>query len=330
MLTISKEKYFFYSLLVIASLVCLAIFWPFLSIILVSMALAVSVYPFFNWIRRKIAFHNTTAASLITVIIIVICIGVPLYFIGVRVVHEAQGLYNTITSGGTNFSLPFLSQASNLDLQSKVGDIASFISGSLGKVFTSTLNTLLSLLLILLSIFYFLKDGERWKKYAIRISPLSDEHDERIADMLCIAINGVVRGYVIIALLQGLLMALGLWIFGVPNPALWAVLAAITSMIPTIGTSLISIPAIIFLFLTGQTAHAGGLLLWSVLVVGLVDNFLNPLVVGKRLDLPPIVILFAVLGGVALMGPVGLLIGPLAVSLFYTLALIYREDFQSR
>jgi predicted PurR-regulated permease PerM len=125
-------------------------------------------------------------------------------------------------------------------------------------------------------------------------------------------------------------MALGLWIFDVPNPALWAVIAAITSMIPTIGTSLVSIPAIIFLFLTGQNVHAVGLIVWSVVVVGLVDNFLNPIVVGKKLDLPPIVILFAVLGGVALMGPVGLLIGPLAVSLFYTLALIYREDFQSR
>ncbi|OGE87943.1 MAG: hypothetical protein A3J07_00010 [Candidatus Doudnabacteria bacterium RIFCSPLOWO2_02_FULL_49_13] len=330
MLTISKEKYFFYSLLILASLVCVVVFWPFLSVIIVSMALAVAVHPIFDWIRRHLAFHNSTVASLITIVFLALCLGVPLYFIGSQVFAEAQDLYNQVTAGGTDFSLPFLSPALAADIQSQLGAIAAFVTGSLGQVFTSTFNTLFSVLLVILSLFYFLKDGQRWKTYAVKVSPLSDQHDERIAGMLAQAINGVVRGYILIALLQGLLMAIGLWIFGVPHPILWAVLAAVVSVIPTIGTAFISIPAIVFLFLTGQPLPAVGLIIWAVVVVGLVDNFLNPILVGQKLDLPPIIVLFAVLGGVAVMGPVGLLIGPLAVSLFYTLALIYQEDFQSR
>ena len=327
---LNREKHFFYLLFALAALICVLLFWPFLAVIFISLAIAVAVYPIFNWIRKYLAFSNSTLGSLITIIFLAICLGVPLYFIGVRVFHEAQNLYNLVMLGRTDFSLPFLSPAANIDIQSRIGDIAGLISGSLAKVFTSTLNSLLSLLLVILSLFYFLKDGERWKKYIVKFSPLSDQHDERILAMLGQAINGVVRGYILIALVQGLLMAIGLWLFGVPNAAVWALIAAIVSMIPTIGTALVSIPAIIFLYLTGQVGHAAGLLVWSVVVVGLVDNFLSPIVVGKKLDLPPIVILFAVLGGIALMGPVGVLIGPLAVSLFYTLAVIYQEDFQSR
>ena len=99
-------------------------------------------------------------------------------------------------------------------------------------------------------IFYFLKDGARWRKAIVILSPLSDRDDEKIISRLKLAVNGVIKGYLLVALVQGLLMGIGLSFFGVPHPALWGVVAAIASLIPMIGTALVSIPAFIFLFLT--------------------------------------------------------------------------------
>jgi len=190
------------------------------------------------------------------------------------------------------------------------------------------LTALFSFMLMLLSIFYFLKDGERWKKTLITLSPLSDTDDKKIVAKLSQVVNGVIKGYLLIALMQGLLMGIGLGIFGVPNPALWGIVAAVASLIPSIGTAFVSIPAIIFLFATGQTIPAIGLLIWAVVFVGLIDNLLSPILISKNIKISPFLILFSVLGGISLLGPVGILVGPLTISLLYALISIYRNEFK--
>jgi predicted PurR-regulated permease PerM len=121
------------------------------------------------------------------------------------------------------------------------------------------------------------------------------------------------------------LTGIGMSLFGVPNAALFGVLAGIASLIPSIGTALVAVPAIIFLLATGHPANAIGFAIWSGALVGMVDNFLNPYIVGTKLQVPPLLILFSVLGGISLMGPVGILIGPLTMSLLYVLMSLYRH-----
>ena len=162
------------------------------------------------------------------------------------------------------------------------------------------------------------------------ISPLADKDDEKIIRRLSLAVNGVIKGSLFIALVQGTMMGIGLWIFGIPNPALWGVVAAMCAMIPSIGTALVSVPAIIYLFYTGNTVPAIGLLVWATVAVGLIDNFLSPYIVGSKINIPPLFILFSVLGGIAFLGPVGILIGPLSISLLYTLISIYRNPPKRR
>jgi len=123
-------------------------------------------------------------------------------------------------------------------------------------------------------------------------------------------------------------MGIGLAIFNVPDWALWGLVAGIAAIVPPLGTAVVSVPAIIFLFLTGNTGPAIGLLFWSVLIVGMGDNVLNPYIVGHKINIPPFLILFSVLGGIALLGPVGILIGPLTVGLLYTLTEIYQSEFK--
>jgi len=132
----------------------------------------------------------------------------------------------------------------------------------------------------------------------------------------------------LIAFIQGILMGIGLAIFHVPNPAIWAVIAGIAAIIPPLGTAVVSVPAVIFLFVTGHIGLAIGFLIWAILIVGTGDNVLKPYIVGKKIDVPSFLILFSVLGGIAFLGPVGILIGPLAVSMLYTLTEIYQNEFK--
>jgi len=182
--------------------------------------------------------------------------------------------------------------------------------------------------LLLLAIFYFLKDGEGWKKALLYMSPLSGEANQKILSRLVQTINGVLKGYLLIAFIQGTLMGIGLTIFHVPNSAIWGVVAGIASIIPPFGTAVVSVPAVIFLFFTGHIGLAIGLLIWAIIIVGAGDNILNPYIVGHKINIPPFLILFSVLGGIELIGPVGILIGPLTVSLLYTLIEIYQSEFK--
>ena len=168
----------------------------------------------------------------------------------------------------------------------------------------------------------------KWKKFVVLISPLKDADDDKIINKLKKTISGVLSGTLFISLVQGLLMGIGLAVFNVPNPALWGVVAGLASLIPTFGTAFVSVPAMIFLYMTGHTGGAIGLLVWSMLLVGTIDNFLSPMIVGRKINIPEIVILFSVLGGIVLLGPVGILIGPITVSLLYTLITMYRNEFQ--
>jgi predicted PurR-regulated permease PerM len=261
----------------------------------------------------------------------------PLLSIGTIVFKQSQNVYHTVTDNGN--TKPFmeaietkvnkiLPAGMTLDINKKTTEFVSFISNNIANIFTATISAFFSFLLTLLIIFYFLKDGAQWRKAIIVLSPLGDKDDEKIIKRLAQAVNGVIKGSLFIALIQGVLLGFGLWLFGISNGALWGVVAAITSLIPTLGTSLVSIPAIVFLFATGNTTSAIGLLIWAGIMVGMIDNFLGPLIVGRKIKISSLVILFSVLGGIALVGPVGILVGPLTVSLLYTLISIYRNEFK--
>jgi predicted PurR-regulated permease PerM len=216
----------------------------------------------------------------------------------------------------------------SFDVNEKVSSFVSFLTKNIANIFNTTISILFSFILLLLTIFYFLKDGEKWRETLLKLSPLSGVADKKILDKFVQTVNGVIKGYLLIAFVQGTLMGIGLAIFHVPNPAIWAVVAGIASIIPPLGTAVVSIPSVIFLFTTGYLGSSIGLLIWATLIVGTCDNFLNPYIVGHKINIPPFLILFSVLGGISLLGPVGVLIGPLTISMLCTLTEIYQNEFQ--
>ena len=329
------EKYFFFGLLLATLVFTFFIFRPFWITIILGVSFSIVLYPIYAWFESK-KLPNWFS-SLVTVLLFLIILCGPLLGIGVLVLNQSQDVYRTVVEdGGVR---PFMDSVGNtinkflppgviFDINEKASSFISYLSGNIAKIFSATVSAFFSFILMLLIMFYFLKDGARWRKAVVILSPLADKDDEKIIRRLTLAVNAVIRGSLFIALLQGLMMGLGLWLFGIPNPALWGVVAAVSSMIPTIGTALISVPAIIYLFITGDTVSAFGLLVWATVAVGLIDNFLSPYVIGNKINIPPLLILFAVLGGISFLGPVGILIGPLSVSLLYTLISIYRNEFK--
>jgi predicted PurR-regulated permease PerM len=174
-----------------------------------------------------------------------------------------------------------------------------------------------------MALYYLLKDGYKLKNYLLALSPLDDSNNNFIINRIRLAVFSVVKGNLLIGLIQGTLTGIGFALFGVPNPVLWGGVASIAALIPSIGTAIVITPAIIFLFVSGNNVGAGGLLVWGIIVVGLVDNFLGPKLVGSSMRLHPLVTFLAVLGGLAFFGPLGILLGPLVLSIFLVLVEIY-------
>lgn len=329
------EKYFFFGLLVATLIFTFLIFRPFWIVLLLGVSFSIVLFPVYEWFI-KIKFPSWLA-SLVTVFIFIIILCGPLLSIGVLVFKQSESVYHIVvnnTDSGTlldsvgNSINKFLPNGVVFDAQEKASSFISYVSSNIASIFSATIYTFFSFILILLIIFNFLKDGKKWKKEVLELSPLDDKDDEKIISRLVQSVNAVLKGYLFIAFVQGTLMGFGLWLFNVPNPVFWGLVAGISSLIPTIGTALVSIPAVIFLFFTGNTGYAVGLLVWAIALVGMIDNFLSPLVIGKQINIPSILIMFSVLGGISFFGPIGVLIGPLSLSLLLTLVSIYKNEFK--
>jgi predicted PurR-regulated permease PerM len=334
MQTKNVEQYFFFALLLVTLIFTFLIFRPFWVVLVLGVSFATVLYPMHRWMARRIP---NWLSALITVILFTVVLCGPLLGIGALIYNQSEDAYHKVVDTGSG--RPFLDKiersvnkvlpaSAQFDIDAKISDFVSFVSKNVANIFTATVSAFFSFLLMLLIIFYFLKDGKGWKEALVVFSPLADMEDEKIISRFAMSINAVIKGYLLIALVQGILMGIGLWIFNIPNPALWGVVAGVASLVPTIGTAFVSVPAIIYLFVSGHTAQAVGLLLWAALAVGMIDNLLNPLIIGKQINIPPLLILFAVLGGISFLGPVGVLVGPLTLSLLYTLISIYRNDFK--
>lgn len=329
-----SELYFLSALLFGISILAFFIFQPFIYALILALIFATVFSP----IHKKIllvAHKNRGLAALLTTTFVLVVIVVPVTFLSTQIFIEATQLYSSLVdNGGTStisseiesivqgLNVPYL-QVETLDFNQYAKQGLNWLIGHLGTVFSNVAKIMIGLFVLLIALYYLFKDGNYLKKTVIALSPLQDVYDETIFGKLEIAINSVVRGSISVGLVQGVLTAIGLAIFGVPNAVLWGSVAAISALIPGVGTSLVLIPAILFLFFTASTTSAVGLLVWGVVAVGLVDNILGPRIVGAGAKLHPFLILLSILGGISFFGPIGFLLGPLTLSLLFAFLEIY-------
>lgn len=337
------QLYFLLILLAMTFVLSFFILRPFLFAFTLAVVFAVLFHPLYRKIL-KYTFKLETLAALLSIIVIVILILTPLMFLGFQILKEAKNLYISLAADGGKETIlnslnglaysfhqrfPNLPEFSiNLEQYLKQG--LSWILNHLGAVFSNFASMLATAFLFLISLFYLLKDGVKLRKKVIHLSPLNDADDEMIINKLELAMSSVIKGNFVVALIQGTMTSIGFAIFGVPNFILWGTVAAVTSLIPTLGTALVFAPAIILLFISGQYFSAIGLLFWDLTAVGLIDNLLGPKLIGRGTELHPLLILLSVLGGVVFFGPVGLLLGPIILSLLFALLDIYYHIINRR
>lgn len=325
-----------------AGALTIAVFLPFLKPLALAAVFAVVLQGLYQRVVRLLGGWPSTAA-LLTVIISVFFILLPLSLVGVLVGNEARGLYVSLetgsgqstvaqmflqldeTFGGVFPGIGELSRSASVDVNAYTREALQWITSHAVDIFSSASQLLLAFFIFFIALYYLLRDGKRVRQILIKLSPLSDREDTRVFDRLELAVNSVIRGNLVIALVQGVLTTIGFTIFGIPNTILWGTVAAVAALIPGIGTGLVFIPAVAFLFSTGATVPAFGLLVWGVLGVGLIDNFLGPKLVGHGMNLHPLLVLLSVIGGLIYFGPAGIFLGPLTLSLLFALVSIYSD-----
>ncbi len=343
--TQKPQLYFLLTILGGTFVLTFFIFRPFIYSILLAVVFTVLLQPIYQRIVNFTSGHKGFAAFA-TVLIVVVFIFGPLIFLGAQIFKEAQQLYFSIANSGgkdvirnilnnllsdlksTGWQIPAIQEFSiNLDEYLKQG--LSWLIQHLGSIFASFTKIVISFLIFLITLYCLLKDGQKLKAAIINLSPLSDTDDRTILKKLEVAINSVIKGSLFVALIQGVLTMIGFAIFGVPNAVLWGSVAVIAALIPSIGTALVFVPGILFLFLAGKLLASFGLLAWGVGAVGLIDNFLGPKLIGRGAQVHPLIILLSVLGGIGFFGPIGFLLGPLTITLFFALLEIYSSLIRS-
>ena len=324
---------FFFLLFVSVTILSYFVFRPFLQVIFLSAIFAVLLHPFYKKILPFFRGYKTPAA-LIVIFFVLIFVGLPIYFLIDQVSGEASNLYVSVQQNGDTFLDTVTSFIQNpirnyfpdfvFDLRSYLTNFAGFLLADLGPIVSGTAFVFLEILLTLVTLYYFLKNGEDFVDGLIKLSPLDRRYDRYLLSSVKKTINSVLRGSLLIAMVQGSLVGIGFYIFHVPNAALWGLIATPCSLIPGVGTAMISIPAISYLFLIGNTGAGIGLSLWAALLVGLIDNALAPFLFMKGTKVHPLFVLFSVLGGIAYFGPMGFLFGPIILSALISLLHIYR------
>ncbi len=336
------ETYIFFIVLAVTIYLVFLIFAPYLYTLAMAVVFAVLFDPLFKKVSSWTGRHNSLGAFITGVLVLVIVL-IPLIFLGIELSQEVRNLYSAAfsqTQGeGTIYQItevannmmqkwnPFgmhvpVFQAT--DTENYILGFLSWLQGHFGDIFSGLAKFFLSMLFFLISFFYFLRDGKHIRQMFIEISPFEDSRDELILEKLRQAIISTVRGSILVAMIQGTLAGFGFFLFGIPSAALWGSVATISALVPGVGTSLVMIPGILFLFFTGHGAQALGLLIWAATFVALIDNFLGPKLVSRGMHIHPLLVMLSALGGIVFYGPTGFILGPLTLSFLIALFDIYK------
>jgi predicted PurR-regulated permease PerM len=310
---------------------------PFLGVIFLSVIFTAVFYPLYEKLVGRFNGRNNLAAFTTTLLILVFVI-IPVIILSAFLLKEAVGLYNSIALGGGSQNL--ISQAniiiqkisslfppgtmgSQISLESYAQGTLNWIIGNFNSIFVTIFGSILNFVLMLISMYYLFIFGDKIKNSIIVWSPLPDKYDEEFIQTLKLSTNAVLHGRILAAVVQGTFLGIGFAIFGIGSPVLWGFVGGIASLIPILGASIITVPAVIYLFLSHSILSGIGLLLWGAIAVGLVENVVSAIFLKDKIKVHPLVVLFSIFGGVAVFGAIGFLVGPVVVSAVIALMKIY-------
>lgn len=334
--------------LLVATAIALYLCWlmlqPFVNVVAWAAVLVIVFYPVH---RRLVAWSHRPATSALLSSLLVICtIVVPLTLITFAVVNE---LSNAVHSVHANLStlldpqnsilgraIGWFGQYINIEelrsgefMKERLKTMGGTIAGSALGFFGGLVGAVVQIFFVIFTMYYLFRDGDRFVRALPDTLPLRREQSERIFERTRDVISASLYGVLVIAVIQGALGGLAFWTLGLPSAIVWAVVMTFLSMIPMAGSFVVWVPAAIYLALTGHWGKALILAAWGALVIGTVDNFLRPKLVGERTKLHELFIFFAVLGGLQVFGVVGIVLGPVVLAITLALLDVFRQTQQS-
>ncbi len=310
---------------------CYRLAQPFLPALAWAVALAVVAHPVHAWFERR--FKKPGLAAGLAVALVAVAIVGPMAWVGHQVAAEAARLSQSVQSGEaqkkweeTLQKVPQLQPAQQWaqeqlkegqPLQDSLGTVKGFVTGSVGVA--------LQLLVTLFFLFFLFRDRRKALGTVRSMVPLSEGETDEIFKRVGDTIHASIYGTLVVAAVQGALGGLMFWWLGLPAPLLWGMVMALLAVVPVLGAFVIWVPAAIFLAISGHPGKALLLTAWGTVVIGLIDNLLYPFLVGDRLRLHTAVVFVAIVGGLALFGGLGLVLGPVILALTKALVEIWRR-----
>ena len=308
------------------------VFAPFIQVLALAGVFAVLLQGPFKKLTAAFSGHKTPAAILVVAIVLIFFI-TPLFLFGIEIFREAQGLYASAQGNGAHYlsglqaaieaPVQQLLPGFTFDINTYAVSALGFISSNLASLVYQTFFVVFETFLMLLAFFFFLRDGGELFGGIAGMSPLGKSATTDILSNLRMAVQSVVKGTLLIAIIRWVFVGVGFFLFGIPNAILWGSIGGIVGAIPGIGTPFVFIPAIAYLFLEGKTFLAIGLTIFSVIALVTLDNVLTPYYFSKGLQAPQVFVLFSILGGIIFFGPLGFIFGPLVLSVFLSVFNVY-------
>ena len=332
-------------LLAIITVVFFSMIKAFLMAVLLAGIFSSLAQPLYQRLLGRFG-QRAPAASICTLLLIVLVIILPLGLLLGIVTGEAIKVGNSVTPWVQDKlahpdevmvwlqNQPFYDRVAPYqdDILTKAGEMVGvfsrFLINSLSAATTGTVQFLFMLMIMLYSMYFFLIDGHKLVDLMLYYLPLEDHEERRLLEKFSSVTRATLKGTAAIGALQGSLAGIAFALVGVPSAVFWAAIMVVLSIIPGIGTALVWVPAAVILIAGGHLAKGIFLAVFCGLVVGSVDNFLRPRMVGKDTELPDLLILLATMGGILMFGALGLIIGPIIAALFVTIWEIYGVVFQ--
>jgi predicted PurR-regulated permease PerM len=334
--TRTLERNFFFILLVVLTIAFAAVIWPFYGAVFWGGVLALMFQPLYRRLLARMRGRPTLAA-LATLAIIMLIVVLPLALVTVSLVQEATGLYARVKSGEVNFGGYFEQIVAAMPswmtgLMDRLGLIdwpalqaklvagltqrSGAFAGRAADLGSDALDLVVGFCIAMYLLFFLLRDGAGVARDIRAAIPLAPEPKALLLERFTTVIRATVKGNILVAAAQGALGGIAFWVLGVHAPMLWGVVMAFLSLLPAVGAALIWVPVALYLLATGQVWQGVGLIAFGVFVIGLIDNVLRPILVGKDTAMPDYVVLIATVGGLSLFGLNGFVIGPVIVAMF--------------
>ncbi len=334
--------------LLVAAYACYLLVEPYVNSIVMAFIISLLMFPIHEWIESKLPKHKNIT-SLLSCIVLTFIIVIPLLTVFAAIVQQgskfSQNAYEWVTTGGLQslFEHPFVLKGLSLaneylpfdevspeDIAQKAAQFVTGFGSNLvaisARILGDATNFLMDFFLMLFVLFFLLRDHDKIISAIRHILPLSRSQEDRLLEEIEQVSKSAVMGSFLTAIAQGIAGGIGMWLAGFPG-LFWGTMMGFASFIPVVGTALIWIPATIYLLLTGDTTWAVFLAVWSIAVVGSIDNILRPLLMQGSAGMNTLMIFFSLLGGIHLFGLIGLIYGPLIFAITIVLFNIYEEEF---